>query len=89
MKEAGIDAAQFSEKQHLIDQAQELEKQAMATMQAVPAGFVYDPQSGYYHNAESGLYFDPQSTFYYKDGKWLYMANGSLVEYAAEQVAAA
>ena len=38
----------------------------------VPLGFVFDPTSNYYHNAESGMYYDANSGAYFSaaDGQW-------------------
>ena len=38
----------------------------------VPLGFVFDPSSSYYYNAESGMYYDAKSGAYFSatDGQW-------------------
>ena len=38
----------------------------------VPLGFVFDPSSTYYFNAESGMYYDTNSGAYFSaaDGQW-------------------
>lgn len=50
---------------------QELDRSRTST--ATPVGFVLDPVSGYYFNAETGWYFHAQSGCYYRNGRWYQM----------------
>ena len=85
LTEAGVDVSSYSEKQGLVDKAKEIEQSR--EVHSVPAGFVLDPGSGYFHNAEQDLYFDAPSGYYYRGGKWLYMQNGELAEMPAQGAA--
>ena len=85
LTEAGVDVSSYNEKQGLVHKAKELEQSR--EVHSVPAGFVLDPGSGYFHNAEQDLYFDAPSGYYYRGGKWLYMQNSELAEVPAQDAA--
>lgn len=60
-----------TEKADLVQMMKELDRQRAPTV--TPVGFVLDPVSGYYFNAETGWYFHAQSGCYYHSGKWYHL----------------
>lgn len=61
-------SAGATEKGDLVEKMKELDRQRAPT--ATPVGFVLDPGSGYYFNAETGWYFHATSGCYYRSGRW-------------------
>jgi CD2 antigen cytoplasmic tail-binding protein 2 len=49
---------------------------------AVPAGYLFDPNSGYYHNVEAGMYYDSTSGGFFSSStnKW-YSFDGATQQY--------
>ena len=62
------EGAGATEKADLVSKMKDLDRQRAAKM--TPVGFILDPASGYYYNAETGWYYHSESQCYYQAGKW-------------------
>ncbi len=54
------------------------------TAASAPAGYAYDPSSGYWYSSESIMYWDPTTGGFCSNGKWYAYdaASGQFVEWA-------
>ena len=83
LTEAGVDFVGCVDKDGLAEKARALDAERAA--RAVPAGFVLDPASGYFVNADTAWYYHADSGMFFRDGKW-FAANttsGELLEVPA------
>lgn len=68
LTERGVDADGFVEKADLIARVKEVAAQGPEG--EAPAGYVFDPATGYFLNAETGMYWDAATGGFCSNGKW-------------------
>ncbi len=78
------------EKHDLVAKVQEVAARGPevgAAGAAAPAGFAYDPGSGYWKNADTGMWWDAATGGFYNshDGKWYAWDGKQYVEWAPAQ----